>query len=90
MIRLPLELTHREYLITREGLAKDAEENETLVGLSWSESVLYLRLVGNTLADHYPDEPIDFSTFLSPHQRHTAALPKYPWLLYPTWDVKKG
>lgn len=78
---LELDDTHRSYLIMRRGIGLDGDGNEALKGLSWSESVSYLKLASGTLRNELPDDLSALTEFLSMHQRHIDAVPESPWLL---------
>lgn len=75
---LQLDPEYRSYLIVKHALELDANGNETLVGLSASESAEYAAMMssmnGNcTLRDSaYPER------FLTLYERHVAALPDDP------------
>jgi hypothetical protein len=77
---LPLDFTHRHYLINKHALLLDREGNETLIALSRSESLDYLVLFEYATKGNPPISPAKLSYFLAMHERHTAALPDSLWL----------
>lgn len=82
MKALPLDASHRQYLEDRQAICIDSDRNEILLGLTASESMIYLHLLDQTLANDWPDELEMLSQFLSMHDRHTSALADWAWL-YP-------
>lgn len=78
---LPLEESHRHYLVQKHAIEVDADGNETLVGLSWPESLVYLCMVGETERNRLPSDANSLSIFLQLHERHTALLPDSPWII---------
>lgn len=52
---LPLEFTHRNYLIHKYALALDTDGNETMLGLSHVESLEYLLLFDGATKGILPD-----------------------------------
>jgi len=78
---LPLEASHRDYLNVKGAIVLDNDGNESLAGLSWSESVLYLELLAGMLSKDLPRDISVLACFLSMHERHTTALPELPTIL---------
>lgn len=77
---LPLEFTHRNYLIAKNALALDADGNERLIALSCSESLEYLMLFERATKGVLPASTDELNHFLAMHDRHTSALPDSLWL----------
>jgi hypothetical protein len=77
---LPLDSTHRNYLIKKYALLLDREGNETLVALSREESLEYLVLFEYATKGILPTSTDEMIGFLAMHERHTAALPGFMWL----------
>jgi hypothetical protein len=85
---LPLDFTHRNYLLNRYALVLDGDGNETLAALSCSESLDYLVLFEYATKGVLPTSLERLSYFLAMHERHTAALPSSLWMANALYGMK--
>lgn len=86
---LPLEASHRHYLDAKGAIVFENDGNESLAGLSWPESVLYLELLVGMLSKDLPRDISVIDSFLSMHERHTKALPELPTILEALLTLRK-
>lgn len=86
---LPLEFTHRNYLINRYALVLDGDGNETLAGLTCMESFAYLEMFEDATKGILPESMGRLGLFLSMHDRHTAALPDSLWLANAVFGMRQ-
>jgi hypothetical protein len=77
---LPLDFTHRNYLINKRALLLDRNGNETLVALSRAESLEYLVFFEYATKEILPIPTGRMIEFLAMHERHTSSLPGSMWL----------
>lgn len=73
MQKLTLEPSYREYLEFNHSLVVDAAGNESLAGLSYSESIMYLDLSLIALQDDISVTLETMELFLVMYERHMAA-----------------
>lgn len=85
---LPLEGTHRAFLVFKGALMLNADGNETLVGLTMEDSVTYVRICYGAWNDNLPDSLVDLSIFLGLHERHTNALRDSTWVFNTTSSIR--
>jgi hypothetical protein len=75
MKTLHIESIHREYLMSKGALCVDADEWETLIGLTPSESVTYLKMEQRAATGYLSDDILDLQFFLVILNKHEAAFP---------------
>lgn len=73
MQKLTLEPSYRDYLVFNKSLVVDAAGNESLAGLSHSESIMYLDLSRIALQDNISASSETMELFLVMYDRHMAA-----------------